>query len=497
MISQPIEDITWQYDFQVRMNPELLNQLLRDSIPVLEHLNWQVQQVTEGGCVALLPLNHQATNQHGTHQGALIGMSADYTGGIAIASLLRGVPIGGVHPSKKSERAALWLANMQVKYIAPSSGDLISTCNIPESQQEKIKSRYFQGRRSLIKLDVQFESNDELVAIATMTYFLETPSVSSLEKGPSQTLVNHALKSSARLIAGLRGQRSARTDTQQRFDSFQCPYSELVAGPHGKLLAEKLSVSLPQLGDLINARTVHLDHVLEQALADGVKQVVCCGVGLDMRMFRMAAQAPDYHAKYYELDLPPMLAERSRTLALIPNLPGLDRQMIEVDLIKDDLQEQLQKHSDFQCQEKTLFILEGCSMYFDVEQNRRLFKQLQSLVQVSNGLLWADFVSERVVQGGVQAAAVHEFFEEMENMGEAFVFGHDNPHRYLQDLGFTNIESVVAREWLASDDPLMDEYCFAVATARRPAQKVRQVLPGSVSIDTHDNWPTSILCSNE
>ena len=54
-------------------------------------------------------------------------------------------------------------------------------------------------------------------------------------------------------------------------------------------------------------------------------------------------------------------------------------------------------------------------MYFDVEQNRCLFKQLQSLVQVSNGLLWVDFVSERVVQGGVQAAAVHEFFEEMES----------------------------------------------------------------------------------
>ena len=171
--------------------------------------------------------------------------------------------------------------------------------------------------------------------------------------------------------------------------------------------------------------------------------------------------------------------------------------MIEVDLIKDDLQEQLQNHSDFKREEKTLFILEGCSMYFDPEQNRRLFEQLRRLVQAGNGLLWADFVSERVVQGGVQAAAVHEFFEEMENMGEAFIFGQDNPQLYLQDLGFTDIESVVAREWLASNDPLMDEYCFAVATAKLPAQNVRRALPQTISNDTHANWPTNLLYSNE
>lgn len=123
--------VTWEEDYAERMNPNLMTGLLHDAIPVLKSVNWQVAEVAEGECVSQLPLSYESTNQHGTHQAALISLSADYTGGIALASLLRGVPFAGVHRYVGEESAALWLAAMNVRYLSPSTGHLTGTCKVP------------------------------------------------------------------------------------------------------------------------------------------------------------------------------------------------------------------------------------------------------------------------------------------------------------------------------------------------------------------------------
>ena len=129
-------DITWGQDYKSRMNPELLTFLLRSSVPVLESSDWMVTKVQEGYSETLLPLNKATTNQHGTHQAALVSLSADYTGGIALASLLRGVPIAGIHPCRDDVSAALWLAGMNVRYKSPSTGHLTAICEIDPIQAE-------------------------------------------------------------------------------------------------------------------------------------------------------------------------------------------------------------------------------------------------------------------------------------------------------------------------------------------------------------------------
>ncbi|HIK91939.1 MAG TPA: hypothetical protein EYG03_08155 [Planctomycetes bacterium] len=79
--------ITWEQDYEQRVNPKLMTGLLRSSIPVLEHSDWRIEKVEDGFCQSVLPLNSPTTNQHGTHQAALISLSADYTGGLALESL--------------------------------------------------------------------------------------------------------------------------------------------------------------------------------------------------------------------------------------------------------------------------------------------------------------------------------------------------------------------------------------------------------------------------
>jgi hypothetical protein len=83
---------------------------LRSAVPVLGHVGWEVLDVAEGFARTLLPLNEASTNQHGSHQAALMVLAADYTGGIALGTLFRGCPIAGVHPRAAREGAALWLS---------------------------------------------------------------------------------------------------------------------------------------------------------------------------------------------------------------------------------------------------------------------------------------------------------------------------------------------------------------------------------------------------
>ena len=119
------EAITWDDDYRDRVNPALVTELLRDAVPVLRYVGWKVTETAQGCARTILPLCEASTNQHGTHQAALVALAADYTGGIALATLLRGIPILGVHPQPSDNGASLWLVSLHVTYRIPSTGDLL------------------------------------------------------------------------------------------------------------------------------------------------------------------------------------------------------------------------------------------------------------------------------------------------------------------------------------------------------------------------------------
>ena len=256
MIQKPIEHrISWQEDYEQRVNPELMTRLLHNAIPVLKSVGWRITHVDDGYCESELPLCKASTNQHGTHQAALISLSADYTGGLALATLLRGVPLAGVHRCSDETSASLWLASMNVKYRSPSTGHLAARCEIDDDVAELVRQRYFGGKRVLVTLPVKFISNGEVVAEAEMKYFAQ-PSIKlkpSVDNPKGSPLFSHKLKASARMIAGLRA-TSFRSNL--RLDS---SHEKQAAGPHGELLAQRLQSVLPQLQDMVLARTGHID----------------------------------------------------------------------------------------------------------------------------------------------------------------------------------------------------------------------------------------------
>ena len=199
--------ISWQEDYKNRINPTLMTRLLHDAIPVLRSVDWRVVEIREGGCVSELPLRYESTNQHGTHQAALISLSADYTGGIALATLLRGVPFAGVHPCNEETSASLWLAAMDVRYRNPSSENLFATCRVPEDMFAMIRQRYFAGKRVLVTLPVEVTDPEQRNrGRVQMKYFVQ-PSIQlkpTKENPTISPIFKHKLKASARMIAGLR-----------------------------------------------------------------------------------------------------------------------------------------------------------------------------------------------------------------------------------------------------------------------------------------------------
>ena len=160
--------LSWEEDLATRSNPQLMTELLHNAVPVLKTTDWKITDVQPGFCESILPLNHVTTNQHGTHQAALISLSADYTGGMALASLLRGVPLAGIHRCSPENSASLWLAAMNVKYVSPSTGHLTGRSRVPEELAKKIISRYSNGKRVLVSLPIEFEANGDLVAQAEL-----------------------------------------------------------------------------------------------------------------------------------------------------------------------------------------------------------------------------------------------------------------------------------------------------------------------------------------
>ena len=451
----PTCDISWEQDYEDRMNPQLLTRLLRSSIPVLDHADWFVEVVDEGFCQTTLPLNEPTTNQHGTHQAALISLSADYTGGIALATLLRGVPLAGVHRCVEAESASLWLASMNVKYKSPSSGHLTGTCRVDQAKADSIRRRYFNGQRVLVTLEIEFSSNGQQVAIAEMKYFAQptrtlTPQPDSKSRS---TLFGHKLKASARMIAGIRARSSANACIAS-----PCPLASVSAGPHGHLLADRLQKSLPQLTDMVQARSQHLDEMMDRG---NFSQVVMLGAGLDMRSLKHAFKGPK--TVFFELDLPEMIAERRRVVDQLPERHESQRVMIATDFRNESPSLALANSRRFEAHLPTLFIYEGCSMYFDAGQNERLLRDIHSLLQHSDSRIWLDLVSQQVAARQTPHPAIDAFLQAMEELGESFIFGVDHPEIWLRRTGLRTMEVVSCGDYLRDEDPIFSHYQFLTA----------------------------------
>jgi acyl-coenzyme A thioesterase PaaI-like protein len=292
----------------------------------LEFVQWRVTRIEPGLAESVLPLNPPSTNQHFTHQAALFLLAADYTGGIAVGSLLTGWPVVGVHPVSSSRSMSLWLLRGEIKYLRPSVADLAALAIVEPERHARIRRRFLDGKPVIETVTVEFRNADVKVAEATLTYFArQSEKLRCDGASPEKVNILYELKltSSAELIAGVRARESGGL--------FDDPFAARMSGEHGMALATRFCERSPQLGGMVASRTRHLDQSILEFLAAGGRDLVILGVGWDMRPFRL--RLPE-GTRVYELDFPTTLVERRRRLAdLAIRLPhGVSRIEVPIDL---------------------------------------------------------------------------------------------------------------------------------------------------------------------
>jgi len=451
-----VEPIWWESDYRERTNPELLTRLLRAGVPVLEFTKWHVLETRPGYCKTVLPISFQSSNQHGVHQAALIGLAADYTAGIALGSLIHGVPIVGVHPQKGENGAALWAGTLSVQYKLPSSADLIAVSEIEPERWDRIRRRYAAGNTVLERVTTSLRNGAHEVATAEGTYFMRKSTMLRPNSSCStpHPLFEQKLKASARLIAALRARETARAPWL-----INDPYASTAAGDHGKVLAERLLVSSPQLQPMVAARTKHIDDLIEKS--KGLKQVVLLGAGFDFRPFRLEFGS---EVQVFEVDFPSMLMERERLISELQLKGGVVRHSIACDMELEDLRKALLDYG-FDPSAKTVFIKEGTSMYLDDEANRKALLAVASLMENPESLIWVDYVQQKLFRVRHSEPAVNSFLDSMERLGEPFIFGVDNASEWLGSFGLLLEDDADTQTYFPElkDKPVYPLYRFAVA----------------------------------
>jgi methyltransferase (TIGR00027 family) len=467
--SPPFVDLqqsSWEEHYRTFINPELVTALIHEAVPATRYVGFAVTNTAEGYAEGVLPLNEASTNQHGTHQAALMALAADYTAGVAIGSVLRGVPTLGLHAQKTNNGAAIWLIRAQLEYKAPSVADLVITATVSAETAERVRSLYATGAAVVEDVQLSMVAGGELVATATFTYMLRQsrhlkPQSASARPG---TLFKHRVKTSARLIAGLRAEAGAAGMADPD------PFSAEAAGTHGHFLARRFTRVLPQLPAAIAARTRHVDEHLVRALAQGVRQVVLVGAGFDFRCLRLAHGGrlrADGAVRTFELDLPHMLDERSRILSRFPADARLERVPLEVNLELQDLSDVL-RAGGYDPVAPAFIVFEGTSMYLDREANRRVLTALASLAAHPASRVWIDVVSQATIDRRTDIPEVDAFLSGMEQLGEPFVFGIDDAAGFFSQCNLEVREEVPSSVYQpAPADPVFSLYRFCLLAALR------------------------------
>jgi len=150
----------------------------------------------------------------------------------------------------------------------------------------------------------------------------------------------------------------------------------------------------PGLPAGIAARTRYIDDIVKQEVANGIKQVVIMGAGLDMRAFRLE-ELNDIPV--FEVDFPATQQLKQRKLEAI-ELPERNYlTYVPIDFNEDELGDVLTK-SGYDHNLKTLFIWEGVTMYLDAESVDRTLAFVASNTGTGT-TLYFDYLMQSVLDG--------------------------------------------------------------------------------------------------
>jgi methyltransferase (TIGR00027 family) len=145
----------------------------------------------------------------------------------------------------------------------------------------------------------------------------------------------------------------------------------------------------PGAYEFMVARTAFFDAMVQEALGQGVPQLVFLGAGYDSRPYRFAQLLGG--TRVYELDAAPTQRRKREMLEHAGVTVPVNVQFIPIDFDNDDLQQTLQR-AGFAREKIALFLWEGVTYYLSRETVDRTLAAVKS-VSAPGSCLAFDFAS--------------------------------------------------------------------------------------------------------
>ncbi|ARM31298.1 SAM-dependent methyltransferase [Prosthecochloris sp. HL-130-GSB] len=445
----------WEQDRKQRFDLPALTESFHESVPALGFINWKITDVERGYAETLLPLNTNSSNQYIAHQGPLMLLAAEYTGGLALASLFHKVPIIGFWPSVDNNAGYMWGAKASIKWHSPSCHNLTCRARIDTDKWEQLAKRFAHSNKVVSTVTIEMYNDETLVATADFTYWaqdLNGLKRHAFDPEKIDQLYLHKTQTTAKLIVGLRALEQEKPPEQRRFDD---PYAIMLAGKHGITLARRFSLATPQLQNMIAARTRHLDNaILAFSRSTPKFNVINIGAGYDSRFWRLDID----NAIVFDLDLPVMLTERRHIFDYTkrPNIHNID-----IDLEYHHLDRVLKECVHFDQKLPTFFIWEGGSMYFENNNIDHIFSAIRRLMSPGS-CLWMDYVSKDLVTSATGIREIEGFITNIRRMGEPFINGYNDISVLAEHYRFELLDSVHSGAVLDRTEEIYKHYRFCI-----------------------------------
>jgi len=235
------------------------------------------------------------------------------------------------------------------------------------------------------------------------------------------------------------------------------PWAHDLAGPEGEALAEKLDAVLRDRELWVAVRTAYFDeHVTFWTRAKAqAPQVVILGAGFDTRAARLATEG----VRFFEVDHPASQREKRAKLERLSGYPMDAATFVECDFEHDDFLTRLVERG-FSLTAPALILWEGVTPYLHEPAIRKTLRRVAEGCHPSTVLLFDHFL-KRIVEPNhtPKDGATRNFVEEL---GERFVFGTNDPLPMLVEEGFRHVRSVS-----------FDEACLSLTGTYERAREFR------------------------
>ncbi len=199
------------------------------------------------------------------------------------------------------------------------------------------------------------------------------------------------------------------------------------------------------IGNLV-CRTRFIDDALQDALKEGIKQVVILGAGFDSRAYRVRGIE---QTSVFEVDHPAaQTRKKTRLQQLLGTLPS-HVTFVPIDFDQQAL-EDVMAATTFCTGTQTFFIWEGVTQYITAEAVDATFRYVCQAAAAESKVLFT-YIHRGIIDGSTRSAADQKLVSAAQRFGMPWVFGLDPAElaRYLAERGLKLIEDVGALDYQA------------------------------------------------